>query len=489
MRLLFTALACMMSVIVVGQDCAFNSINIEVVGSDEEIGWNITQDNGWALVSGELGLYEDICLEDGCYPFNMYDGNGDGWIETTITISYSLTNEVIFSGTLDEGSVEVLNIQIGDSIECPVGCTDPTASNYDADATVDDGSCEYLPCDFFDVDGDYFLGANTWLFILGQYGTQITPSSNYPLIDADASGWIDMRDVLQYIPYQGENCSIEWADTTSGHIIGLALVESFVHEDSLIGIGSTLPPGSVTYHLYAQLSENTDGILAVYGDDESPLVLETTGSFYGFGSDMGSTIVIDDVNSVFNSIFPANAYTSWFTLGLEPDDNAVNTIGHIGGVANWTDGMASDGLIHINDHIGGGWMQQNSNYSIETDGFYLLGQFTVMGSPDFSGTINLLAETNSGSSIEFSEFLSFSSSSLAVFGCMNPQATNYDASATHEPIGICTYLGDFNGDGELTIDDFLDLLANFGCMDCPTFDLNSDGVISVEDILLFLTWI
>ena len=154
MRHLFTALACLFSVILVGQDCAFNSINIEVFGSDEEIGWNITQDNGWALVSGELGLYEDICLEDGCYPFNMYDGNGDGWIETTITISYSLTNEVIFSGTLDEGSVEALNIQIGDSIECPVGCTDPTASNYDADATVNDGSCEYLPCDFFDVDGD-----------------------------------------------------------------------------------------------------------------------------------------------------------------------------------------------------------------------------------------------------------------------------------------------------------------------------------------------
>ena len=80
MRLLFTALACLISVSVIGQDCEFNSINIEVIGSDEEIGWNITQDNGWALVSGALGSYEDICLEDGCYPFNMYDGNGDGWI-------------------------------------------------------------------------------------------------------------------------------------------------------------------------------------------------------------------------------------------------------------------------------------------------------------------------------------------------------------------------------------------------------------------------
>ena len=58
-------------------------------------------------------------------------------------------------------------------------------------------------------------------------------------------------NILQYLPYQGENCDVEWADTTLGHIVGLALVQSFVHDDSLIGIGSTLPPGSVTYHLYA----------------------------------------------------------------------------------------------------------------------------------------------------------------------------------------------------------------------------------------------
>jgi hypothetical protein len=55
-------------------------------------------------------------------------------------------------------------------------------------------------------------------------------------------------------------------------------------------------------------------------------------------------------------LFPANAYTSWLTLGLETDDNAVNTIAHLGGIANWTDGMASDGQIQINYHIGGGWM-------------------------------------------------------------------------------------------------------------------------------------
>ena len=466
MRLLCTSLAYLMILSGLCQNCEFNSIDIEVSGPVSTIEWNISQNQGWGIfTNGQLGLYSDICLEDGCYSLNIESQNGESLDGATVTISSSNSNEIFFFQALDDALNASFFVQIGNGESlCP---------------TV---------CNLYDVDGDDCLCANTWLYILGQYGTQVTTSSNYPLLDTDASGWIDIRDVLQYLPYQGENCPVEWADTTSDHIIGLALVESFVHEDSLIGIVSTLPSGSVTYHLYAQLSENTDGILAVYGDDESPLLLETTGSFYGFGTDLGSTIVVSQVNSMFNSIFPANAYTSWFTLGIEPDEDQVTSISPLGGVANWTDGIAMDGQIQIHDHIGGGWIAQNP-YPLETDDFVLLGQFTVMGGGDFSGTINLLAQTNSGSSIEFAEALNFSSSSIAIFGCMNPQATNYDITATHEPIGSCIYLGDFNEDGEITINDFLDLLANFGCMDCPNFDLNSDGVISVQDILLFLSWI
>ena len=138
----FIALLFFIPTLGLGQDCSFNSINIDVTGSDSEIGWSIAQDNGWAIVSGALGSVSDVCIEDGCFPFNMYDGNGDdGWNETTITISYSLTNEIIFSGTLNDGLFESINIQIGETVLCPVyGCTDLLACNYDADATIQSGS-------------------------------------------------------------------------------------------------------------------------------------------------------------------------------------------------------------------------------------------------------------------------------------------------------------------------------------------------------------
>jgi hypothetical protein len=87
------------------------------------------------------------------------------------------------------------------------------------------------------------------------------------------------------------------------------------------------------------------------------------------------------------------------------------------------------------------------------------------------------------------EGMTFSSGDLAVLGCMDPQAINFHQDVTHEPFGACAYAGDFNGDGEFTVEDLLELLADFGCTTCPQGDLNGDGVVSVQDILLFLTFL
>ena len=51
------------------------------------------------------------------------------------------------------GKTEVVNF--GNTLLCPVsGCTDPAATNYDATATVDDGSCQFCESGFyFELDG------------------------------------------------------------------------------------------------------------------------------------------------------------------------------------------------------------------------------------------------------------------------------------------------------------------------------------------------
>ena len=102
---------------------------------------------------------------------------------------------------------------------------------------------------------------------------------------------------MSFLPYFGNSCdNLDWYDTTTGHIIDLAVVEYAVHTEDLMGLGGTLPAGSVTYHVYALLENPDDYLLAVFGDEDRPLVLETADAFYGFGDDLGETLVVSSTS-------------------------------------------------------------------------------------------------------------------------------------------------------------------------------------------------
>ena len=87
------------------------------------------------------------CIPNGCFTFNMTDSYGDGWNDATYTLTDDAGN-ILASGDLDtaqsgDGSTQGSDIlQIGVA-DCGLGCTDATACNYDDDATLDDGSCDF----------------------------------------------------------------------------------------------------------------------------------------------------------------------------------------------------------------------------------------------------------------------------------------------------------------------------------------------------------
>ena len=124
-----------------------SGVTISVGGGnwDSEIGWSLDL-NGTVLASGGAGSVTE-CIPNGCFTFNMTDSYGDGWNGATYTLTDEAGN-VLASGDLDtaqsgDGSTQGSDIlQIGVA-DCGLGCTDPTACNYDADATLDDGSCDF----------------------------------------------------------------------------------------------------------------------------------------------------------------------------------------------------------------------------------------------------------------------------------------------------------------------------------------------------------
>ena len=122
-------------------------ITITVGGGtwDSEIGWSLDL-NGEVYASGGAGTVT-ACLPEGCFTLSMTDSYGDGWNGAIYTLTDAGGN-VLATGDLDtaqqgDGATQGSDVvQIGvDS--CGLGCTDATACNYDPDATLDDGSCNF----------------------------------------------------------------------------------------------------------------------------------------------------------------------------------------------------------------------------------------------------------------------------------------------------------------------------------------------------------
>ena len=123
------------------------ALNITVGGGtwDGEIGWTLEADSV-VYATGGAGEFS-LCIEAGCYVFNMTDSYGDGWNGATYTLT-DADGVLVASGDLDsaqngDGSTAGSDlVQFGDA-DCGLGCTDAAACNYDESATLDDGTCNY----------------------------------------------------------------------------------------------------------------------------------------------------------------------------------------------------------------------------------------------------------------------------------------------------------------------------------------------------------
>jgi len=117
----------------------------------EEVSWNITDDLGNVLYSQSAGVLADqatfevpVCLNLGCYTFNIFDSFGDGLagipsgcgINGNYFLSDNLGNIVFQMAVPNYGSVTSHAFCVG-----VPGCTNPLACNYNALANFDNGSC------------------------------------------------------------------------------------------------------------------------------------------------------------------------------------------------------------------------------------------------------------------------------------------------------------------------------------------------------------
>ena len=113
-------------------------INVGGGSWQSEVSWSVTSGD-MIVAEGVVGA-TPVCLEAGCYTFNMFDSYGDGWNGNTYSFD-SYAGENLFTGGLLSGSEGSDDLDLNGGA-CTYGCTDMMACNYDM-ADYDNGSCDY----------------------------------------------------------------------------------------------------------------------------------------------------------------------------------------------------------------------------------------------------------------------------------------------------------------------------------------------------------
>ncbi len=193
--------------------------------------------------------------------------------------------------------------------------------------------------------------------------------------------------------------------------------------------------GHSTYRVYADFTNATDRVSALFGDAATPLTLTSETGFYqsSAGGDFGTAI-----NEGVFGFIPELEFDSWLTIGAENSGQAESGISQVGMTAALAEFNAG-GNLNLNTPNGGSWFVTfgNSNAIAGEDLQVLVAQLTVQTA--FSGSFNIQV-FNEGvqANEEIIEASCFSTDPSAVFGCTDPEATNYVDGATDQ-CGACTY--------------------------------------------------
>ena len=122
--------------------CAFEAVTV-IINPDNyasETSWDLVDAEGNMIASGG-GVGAELCVNETCYTFTMYDSFGDGMCCSYGNGSYAVedANGTTLASGASFGSSESTDF----CLPAFPGCTDATACNYDDTANLDDGTCDY----------------------------------------------------------------------------------------------------------------------------------------------------------------------------------------------------------------------------------------------------------------------------------------------------------------------------------------------------------
>ena len=181
------------------EDGIVSSLYVCTFSNGAEVALTITDENG-DVVYDQQGygnyaiVYIDLCLDPAaCYTATMSNiGGGTGWYNGYFYVNSSgaqLVNDALeFTASL-----ELVQFSLGGDCGDVLGCTDENAVNYDANATIDDGSCiDAVDCEGL-INVAVILNEDMWVeevswYFLDENGQSWLPGSGYDNLGGDVAG-------------------------------------------------------------------------------------------------------------------------------------------------------------------------------------------------------------------------------------------------------------------------------------------------------------
>ena len=293
--------------IVIPEGCTENFVAIfcDYGNFQSEVSWILfNSEDDTVAAGGAPHLAEGLCLLSDVYTLVMYDSYGDGWNGNMWEIYDYISGSTVISLTLESGSQGSEIFLLGDA-EHIMGCMDPDAINYNADATQDDGSCLYngdlcsVAIETVDGDaGNQADGNDEWFYYTATMDGYINITTCY-------DGQPEDTDILIYSSCPEDdgyvidgNDDAYCGDVTGGNDFASDITIGVTEgETYFIFWNDTWDPGPFTWYLYESPPQSgPDSLEATAGsgqvflewnpvspvlnsrENSGPIISENTGS-------------------------------------------------------------------------------------------------------------------------------------------------------------------------------------------------------------------